>query len=272
MVKPASFVRACFRRYGSQSGVQPFVILFLPRTGSNLLASVLDSHPDILCHHEIFNQRLPQCSQTVRSGEIALSLGTAIERDRDPWRFLDMVFSQTGVTPDGQVNRVKMVGAKISPYDNLWVVLSILLNRRVKKIVIKRSNFLAAYVSGQLAMKTGQWAVFKDKQVAAKPSQQVEVNVDRFYAYARKRRFFHSTVRSVLRLTGQLYAEVDYVTLKDPGVRSRLLAFLGVHETVQLSERTQKQERGSLADRITNFDELQRHLAGTRYSGLLEGE
>lgn len=272
LVRPKGFFQACFRAYGSASGVQPFVILFLPRTGSNLLASTLDSHPDILCHHEIFNQRLPQCSQSVRSGEIKLGLGTATERDRDPWHFLDRVFSQTGVTPDGERNPVKFIGAKISPYDNFWVVLSVLLNRRIKKIVVRRSNFLAAFVSGQLAMKTGQWAVFKDRQAAAQPSQQVAVDVRRFRAFARKRRIFHAAVRLILAITGQRSIEIDYVTMRDPAVRSRLLGFLGAHDVVQLSERTQKQERGRLADRIANFDELRQRLSGTRYRDLLEGE
>ena len=32
-----------------------FVILAVPRTGSNLLCTLLNSHPEILCHHEVFN-------------------------------------------------------------------------------------------------------------------------------------------------------------------------------------------------------------------------
>ena len=32
-----------------------FVILAAPRSGSNLLCTLLDSHPEILCHHEVFN-------------------------------------------------------------------------------------------------------------------------------------------------------------------------------------------------------------------------
>jgi hypothetical protein len=208
----------------------------------------------------------------VRSGDIRLSLGSAIERDQDPWRFLNLVFSQTGVTQDGQRNAAKFIGAKISPYDNFWVVLSVLINRRVKKIVVRRSNFLAAFVSGQLAMKTGQWAVFKDRQAEARPRQQVQVDVGRFFAFARKRRIFHAAVRFAMGITGQRFMQVDYVTLKDPGVRSQILGFLGAHDVVQLSERTQKQERGSFADRIANFDEVRQRLAGTPYSDLLEGE
>ena len=32
-----------------------FVILAAPRSGSNLLCTLLNSHPEILCHHEVFN-------------------------------------------------------------------------------------------------------------------------------------------------------------------------------------------------------------------------
>ena len=183
-----------------------------------------------------------------------------------------MVFSQTGLIQDGQPNAVKFIGAKISPYDNFWVVLSVLLNRRVKKIVVRRSNFLAAFVSGQLAMKTGQWAVFKDSEAEARPRQQVEVDVSHFLSFARKRRIFHAAVRLVLGITGQRFIEVDYVALKDPGVRSQLLGFLGARDVVHLSERTRKQERSHLSDRIANLDEVRKRLSGTRYGHCLEGE
>lgn len=272
LVKPTGFLRACVRSYGSENGIKPFAILFLPRSGSNLLASVLDSHPDILCHHEIFNWQLPQRSQGARSGEIRLDLGTASERDQDPWRFLNLVFSQAGETLDGKLNPVQFIGAKISPYDNFWVVLSVLLNRRIKKIVVRRSNFLAAFVSGQLAMETGEWAVFSDREVGARPNQQVQVDARRFLAFARKRRFFHAAIRFALRCTGQTHAEVEYATLKDSATQSRLLMFLGAREVAQLNERTRKQERRRLADRIANFDELRRRLSGTRYREFLDGE
>ena len=37
--------------------MRPFVILAAPRTGSNMLCTLLNSHPAITCHHEIFNPR-----------------------------------------------------------------------------------------------------------------------------------------------------------------------------------------------------------------------
>ena len=34
-----------------------FVVLAVPRVGSNYLCSLLNSHPEILCHHELFHPK-----------------------------------------------------------------------------------------------------------------------------------------------------------------------------------------------------------------------
>jgi hypothetical protein len=42
---PTAFLAGIFRSYRAREGTQPFVILFVPRTGSNYLAALLDTHP-----------------------------------------------------------------------------------------------------------------------------------------------------------------------------------------------------------------------------------
>jgi LPS sulfotransferase NodH len=64
-----------------------FVILAAPRTGSNWLCSLLNSHPDVLCHHELFNPSGVFYALGHRDG--ALDLGTPEERDRRPLAFLE---------------------------------------------------------------------------------------------------------------------------------------------------------------------------------------
>src|SRR6516164_8567844 len=63
-----------------------FVILAAPRTGSNMLCTLLHSHPEILCHHEVFNPNGIFYALGYRNGEI--DLGTIDERDRSPIEFL----------------------------------------------------------------------------------------------------------------------------------------------------------------------------------------
>ena len=67
-----------------------FVILAAPRTGSNLLCTMLNGHAEILCHHEIFNPHGIFYSWDRRVGSI--DLGTLEERRRDPIGFLDRVW------------------------------------------------------------------------------------------------------------------------------------------------------------------------------------
>src|SRR6516225_7630935 len=67
-----------------------FVILAAPRTGSNMLCTLLNSHPEILCHHEIFNHAGIFYALPLR--DRGFSLGALEERDRHPLAFLERVW------------------------------------------------------------------------------------------------------------------------------------------------------------------------------------
>ena len=54
------------------------MVLAAPRTGSNWLCTLLDSHPEVLCHHEIFNPEGLHYSLRLRDG--SFDLGTVAER------------------------------------------------------------------------------------------------------------------------------------------------------------------------------------------------
>src|SRR6202051_4647549 len=68
-----------------------FVILAAPRSGSNMLCTMLDSHPSILCHHEIFNPKGIRLALRLRDTDFAL--GTVAQREQDPRRFLEQVWT-----------------------------------------------------------------------------------------------------------------------------------------------------------------------------------
>ena len=57
-----------------------FVILAAPRSGSNQLCTLLNSHPEILCHHEVYNPSAIFYALEYRGG--SLDLGTIDDRDR----------------------------------------------------------------------------------------------------------------------------------------------------------------------------------------------
>ena len=64
-----------------------FVILAAPRSGSNQLCTLLNSHPEILCHHEVYNPSAIFYALDLRDGTI--ELGTRDERDWRPLEFLE---------------------------------------------------------------------------------------------------------------------------------------------------------------------------------------
>ncbi|MEB3357068.1 MAG: hypothetical protein VKK04_10095, partial [Synechococcales bacterium] len=78
-----------------------FVIFNYPRTGSNLLCSLLNQHPEILCHHEIFNPEriyyakdfkdyFPELSNASRQDFIRGKVGSITIGDRN--RFPEKLF------------------------------------------------------------------------------------------------------------------------------------------------------------------------------------
>ena len=66
-----------------------FVILAAPRTGSNLLCTLLNSHPQVLCHHEVFNPGGVFTALDYHGD--GLHVDALAQRDADPLAFLDRV-------------------------------------------------------------------------------------------------------------------------------------------------------------------------------------
>ena len=69
-----------------------FVILAAPRTGSNMLCTMLDSHPSILCHHEVYNPKGIRLALSRRNTDF--TLGTITERECAPEQFLERIWSE----------------------------------------------------------------------------------------------------------------------------------------------------------------------------------
>jgi hypothetical protein len=236
-----------------------FVLVFLSRTGSNLLAGMLDSHPEILCHHELFNDTEIHRSLSYKGTN--LDFGTVEERDRDPYEFLRRVFAFSG----GK----KKVGFKIAPGQNKRVLLSLLLNRRVKKIVLRRRGLLHAYTSEMIAYKTHVWSVPESAKDRPKPAEKVTVEVDDFVKFLRKRQLFYRLVRLILFLTFQRGLFVDYEDLQDQQTLEGVLRFLNASTSTPLKVRTERQNSPNLADRIDNYEELKAALASTQFAKYL---
>jgi Uncharacterized protein conserved in bacteria len=249
------------KRYLPPPQVTPFVIVCLPRTGSNLLGEMLDTHPEVLCHMELFNPK-----STYLSRKPHLRIGTKEERDRDPWTFLRRVYEVT----DGR----HVVGFKLMPNHNNRVLLSLLLNRRVRKIVLHRPNVLQTYVSNCIAWQTQQWQVRANDEGSQPPTVKVDIDVRAFRIFARKVKVFDALVRSVEALTAQRFYHVNYPDLaQDRAIAVGLMQFLGIDPAVQLQQPIRKQNASGLQQKVGNYEQLKRELGrDAHFAALLEPE
>ena len=222
-----------------------FVILAVPRTGSNLLCTLLNSHPQILCHHEVFN---PQGVFTALDYHCqGLTVESLRQRDDDPLGFLDRVW-QTGT--EG-----RCVGFKWTRGQNVDVLKSVVGDAHVKKIVLRRRNRIKTFVSEKIAQQTQQWEVYAHHELTL-PRPSIHVDAQELIQHIASNQHFYADLLADLARFGQPYLEVDYEALLDDSTPVRMLEFLDVPLDVPLTAASVKQNSTDLRDTIANFSEL----------------
>jgi LPS sulfotransferase NodH len=230
-----------------------FVILAAPRTGSNMLCTLLNSHPEILCHHELFNPGDIYYALPLRDG--SFNLGTMQERDGDPLAFLDSVWRANLDYP--------CVGFKLTYRQNETVFRAVLNDQEVKKIVLRRKNHIKTFVSMLISEETGQWEVYSESDlIQARPKVQVDwPALCEFIAFNDA---YYGEIESALESSNQTFLRVAYENLFSDEERLMILKFLGVTPApyVQRVESI-KQNSSDLRNLIANFAELEATLQGS---------
>ena len=224
-----------------------FVIFAAPRTGSNLLCSLLNAHPDILCHHGLFNPGGVHWARDRRvSGDVA-------ERDRDPVAFLDTVWASG--------DNARAIGFKMNRDENVAAANALLGDPGVLKILLKRRNRVRTYISEEIARRTGVWETYDERAEGEIPALRVEA--DDLIRHSDLNAAYYAAIESSLGETGQDWLETDYEALADRGEMARILAVLGVAARSALPAASYKRGPADLGAVVANFDELAGALEGT---------
>jgi hypothetical protein len=230
-----------------------FVILAAPRTGSNMLCTLLGSHPEILCHHEVFNPAGIFYALPYRDG--GLDLGTIEERDREPLKFLDRLWR----SPLG----FRYVGFKMTRGQDETVLQAVLDDPGIRKVILKRRSRLKTYVSEMISIQTGQWEVYRAGDLIANRPK-VRVDVSALRAHIALNDAFYTRIEKKLADSGQTFASVVYESLSRQEERRRLLAFLAVSpRTTEMRIASVKQNPTDVRESIANCAELDAALAGS---------
>ncbi|HEV7857557.1 MAG TPA: hypothetical protein VGO91_02820 [Pyrinomonadaceae bacterium] len=231
-----------------------FIILNAPRTGSNMLCTVLNSHPEILCHHEIFNPHLIGYARHLQN--TSFSLGTMEERERDPVEFLSRVWKAPLSHP--------VVGFKLCWRQHETIFREALKDTGLKKIVLQRRNRIKSFVSLLLARQTGDWVVYTE---SAQPQERVKVVVDiaALYENIAYNDQYYAEIEAATRASHQSLLSLSYEDILTFEGRLRLLKFLEVSplDPSCLKEETIKLNAYALPDLVDNFEELASALRGT---------
>jgi LPS sulfotransferase NodH len=232
-----------------------FVILAAPRTGSNLLCTLLNSHPDVLCHHELFNPNGIFYALEYRDG--SLDLGSMTERDREPIAFLQRVWDH----PQGAT----CTGFKMTRGQDAAVMQGLIEDDGVLKILLYRRNRLKTFISEALARQTDRWEVYSKHDLATE-TPTLHVDVEAFRGHCELNDRYYSDIEYALRSSGQPWIETAYEDILDQAEQARLLDFLGVESAdVTLKQASVKQSNRNLRTHIENFHELEHAFAGSEY-------
>jgi len=220
-----------------------------------MLCTLLNSHPAILCHHELFNPRGVFLALDHRGD--SLGFGTPAQRDRDPRGFLDRVWKASC--------GASHVGFKVTR-GQAGVVLPLLLrDAGIAKIVLRRSNQLKTFVSYLIAEQNDQWECY-DGEARTAPLPRVAIERGALEAFTGANEEFYEALHAELAVHGQRYIELRYETLLSQSEHKRTLAFLGLSPPYpRLSAASVKLGSHDLRGVIINFAELEADLRGTPY-------
>lgn len=224
------------------SAGQRFVVLAAPRTGSNMLCSLLDSHPAIVCHHEIFNPQGIFLSLTFRG---SLDFGTVSERDSQPRAFLDRFWNHAWPA--------FAVGFKMTRGQPMEIMDLVIADDSVRVIVLFRRNHLRMAASESLAALTDQWEAYEGDALATKP--RIYLTSTEVIEHRRLTALFYAALFNRLESLARPYLLCAYEDLPAPEVRESLLAFLGV-ESATLRSKSIVQNPGDLSEVIVNWGDL----------------
>jgi LPS sulfotransferase NodH len=232
-----------------------YVILAAPRTGSNLLCTLLNSHPEVLCHHELFNPNGIFYALEYRDG--SLDLGSMEARDREPLAFLQRVWK----VPQG----ANCVGFKMTRGQDAAVVQSLIEDAGVLKIILRRRNRLKTFISEKLAMQADRWEVYEDDERAI-DMPKLHVDVEAFRAHRELNERYYQDIIGALRAGRQPCIMTAYEDILNEPEQARLLEFLGVGAPdTKLIQASVKQSDRDLRTHIENYQELELALDGSEY-------
>lgn len=225
----------------------PFVVLGHERSGSSMLASVLSQHPDVKMLGELFHPSADERRAAARGREVYDDVG-------DGAAYLRRVFDRgTWDWPLAMGFKLFYHHARRGTARSIWATLE--SESALRILHVRRRDVLGAFVSREVARKTGQWMLLEGDRPAP-PAGPFVADPGDFLVFARE----ISSARRELRrrIDARRVLELSYEDDLCRGfarTRVRICEHLGLDDC-ELSPLTLRQSRRALSEQIVNFAEL----------------
>jgi LPS sulfotransferase NodH len=161
-----------------------------------------------------------------------------------------------------QTHGCKAVGFKLNLGQSAVFFNEVLSDPDIKKIIISRRNRIRSFVSEMNAEKTGIWESFPESEPMPHPGP-LHLKAADLLKLAERNRAYYCALRERLDRTGQTVLELEYERLGEKEQHRRALNYLELSPEQVLVAATSRMNRGSLRSLISNFEQLERELAGT---------
>jgi LPS sulfotransferase NodH len=240
---------------------QKFIILSMPRSGSNYLAYLLNSHPHITCFGEIFDKRTVQgkpANEWIQRYRYIRAF-----RNRLPLFFLKTLIFHP------YPEEICAVGFRYfyrQAQDRSSVLKYLLSLKSLKVIHLVRRNMLANLTSFRIAMKTKVWnSLDKETQMSSVKPLQVTLSFEECLKHFEESSRFHSRFQELFRnFSNKVIYYEDLASNRKVEV-SKVTDLLEL-EQKPLSCNLKKQNTRPLEELIDNYGDLKRQFAGSQWS------
>jgi uncharacterized protein YdcH (DUF465 family) len=243
---------------------QKFLLLSRGRMGSNFLLTLLNNHPELVCYFEPFRKKFKEKRRL------------AIEQDGKHYleynffkpfpKYINAVGIKMFYT-HGRYPQLDESNTGITSYGPVWDYFVERLS--IKVIQLTRANLLRVYLSEQKAKQSGDWHNFRGSNKFKNNIGPIELD----YEHCRKA-FQHIKQREMefselFRGHEKLDIQYDQLTTNRQETLREIQRFLGVTE-LHLTTPLMKQNSDSLADNITNYEELKAKFKGSEWEHFFE--
>ena len=229
-----------------------FIIFGRGRSGSNLLRSLLNSHPDVFCDPEIFNEAYPKMKFFAFKWLI-----TSLP-------FVYLYYKKSQIVMD-------YYGFKLHYYQfsNIKDKLRVLSKRNWKIIHLQRKNIIKEAFSWIIARQTEKWVRTSQQP---DPTEKYHVNVEMFLERVAKSIQSEQAENEILDSVDHIKViyEEELLNAEDWGATcAKIFKYIGT-DPVPVSSNTRITDPRPDAERIENFQEIVNALNTAGYEELVD--